>query len=316
MTDDVNLIDYLRVLWKQRKVVIAITCISIIVTAAACSLLPPLYKASTTILLPEKRGATSALSSLVSNFDIPMPIDMQSSLFSRASNFKDILESETLAEMVVDGLNLERVFPDSDNKDSLVSHVRKMIKIKEKSGVLVVSVETRDPKLSRDVANYYILALDDYNQKNNVQLAVKTRVFIEEQLSEARADLAEAEERLQRFKSESMKVKVSERELVLARLLRDVRVKEALYTLLLQEWEKSKIEEARASQFFEVLDPAKLPRGQSRPKIKLNLAVSFLFGILLGAMSAFFLEYFEHSGAKIPSFKLRIGRKPHEEAKS
>jgi len=312
MNEEINILDYLKVIWKRRGIVVLIATFCLISTAAVCSIVPPWYKASTTILLPAESKSVSLLSSIASEIPIRMPLDLKSSLVERSTNFKDILESETIAEMVIDGLNLEREFPRFKSRASLVKALQKMVKVKQGRGIMTLSVETRSPRLSRDMSNYFILALDDYNQKSNVQIAKKTRIFVKEQLVEAKVDLAQAEEKLQRFKSESMKVKVSERELILARLLRDVRVKEALYTLLLQEYEKSKIEEAREAQFFEVLDPAKLPRSPSKPRLKLSLVISGVLGLLVGSFSAFLFEYLESSGVKVPNLtNIEIGRRPH-----
>ena len=103
---------------------------------------------------------------------------------------------------------------------------------------------------------------------------------------------------------------VLERELMLARLSRDVRVKEALYTLLLREYEKSRIEEARAAQFVEVLDPARLPKSPSKPRIKLSLLISAFVGLFIGSFTAFFFEYLEKSGVRVPNISnIRIGRR-------
>ncbi len=312
MNEEVSILDYLKVIWKKRDVVLLIILVSLISAAIFCSVLPPKYEATTTILLPTKSNSLSGLSSIISEFPVVMPLDLKSSLLQRSTNFKDILKSETLAEMVINGLNLEREFPKVKSKDSLVRKLQKMVKVREGKGIITLAVETGSPRLSRDIANYYILALEGYNQQNNVLIATKTRIFIKEQLAEARADLALAEEKLQKFKSESMKVKVSDRELILARLLRDVRVKEALYALLLEEYEKSKIEEAREAQFFEILDPAKLPGSPSKPKVVLSLAASLLLGFFIGSFTAFLFEYLEGFGIKTPNIaNIKIGRRPH-----
>ena len=75
----------------------------------------------------------------------------------------------------------------------------------------------------------------------------------------------------------------------LARLIRRVKIEEAVYGLLIEQYEKSRIEEAKDTPTVQVLDRAEVPERRSRPSRKtlvivggiLGLAWSSLFAILL-----------------------------------
>jgi capsule polysaccharide export protein KpsE/RkpR len=86
-------------------------------------------------------------------------------------------------------------------------------------------------------------------------------------------------------------VEVPEVGLELARLTRNVKVHETIFTLLTQHLEQAKIAEARNMPVVQVLDQAVPADWKSKPKIKLNMAVAGLTGFLLGVFLAFFLEY-------------------------
>jgi uncharacterized protein involved in exopolysaccharide biosynthesis len=75
-----------------------------------------------------------------------------------------------------------------------------------------------------------------------------------------------------------------------AKLLRDVKVQETLFTLLTSQYEQAKIEESRDTPTVQMLDKAKPPVRKSRPKIKLNMAIAGALGLLTGAFLAFILE--------------------------
>jgi len=82
-------------------------------------------------------------------------------------------------------------------------------------------------------------------------------------------------------------------EIELGRLIREYKTEETLYTLLVSEYEKAKIEEARDTFNIQVCDWAVIPEKEYSPKIKLSIvssgAVSLLFGIFL----SLFLDYIE-----------------------
>jgi tyrosine-protein kinase Etk/Wzc len=79
--------------------------------------------------------------------------------------------------------------------------------------------------------------------------------------------------------------------LELARLMRDVKVQDTVYTLLTQQWEQAKIAEARDMPVVRALDGAVPADRHSKPKLKLNLALAGITSLFLGIFLAFFLEY-------------------------
>lgn len=70
------------------------------------------------------------------------------------------------------------------------------------------------------------------------------------------------------------------------RLYRDVRALEAVYTSLLTEYSKAKVEEAKEPEGFTVVDWAVPERRRFSPKMKLTAAVVFLLGAILGSLIA------------------------------
>jgi tyrosine-protein kinase Etk/Wzc len=79
--------------------------------------------------------------------------------------------------------------------------------------------------------------------------------------------------------------------LEVARLMRDVKVQETVYTFLTQQLEQAKIAEARDMPTVQALDTAVPADRKSKPKIKLNMAIAGITSLLVGVLLAFFLEY-------------------------
>ena len=309
MEEGMNLLDYAKVIWKWRKLMISLACLTLILTVALCVLMPWTYTAITTIIIPQQQG--TMLEVLSGAYENMPPINHRNN-FGRSKNYSDILKSYSLAEKVVDDLNLYQEYPEVKNKNKLVQKIKKSIKVKESKGMIKLLASSKSPKLASSIANYYILALDDFNKRGNWQFTRRVSEFLRQEIADAKLDLDLAESKLKIFEKESHLVKISQKELKLARLLRDVEVKESVYTMLLQEYEKSRIDEAKEELFFEVLDPAKPPQHPSSPRMVLYPGLALVLGFLMGGVLSFFFEYLEGFGVKIdlPDFDRKVGFKP------
>lgn len=303
MEEEINLLDYVKVIFKWKEFIVSFTAATILLTVFVCLIMPWKYRAETTLLIPQQssRGLESfvALSSMMTGSSVNIPSEISQSILGRTINFSDILKSNTLAGMIVDKLNLRKYYR-IPKKEKLVKLVQKKLRVKEQKGIIKIFAEDNDPRLAADIANYSVIALDEFNKKGNIQYAKRLKIFVRDQLAAAKVDLSEAEEKLKKFETQSQMVKLSEKELLLSRLLRDVKVKEAIYTMLLQEYEKSKIDEAKEELFFEVLDPAAPPKSPYMPKPFLYSIMAFILGGFTSVFLAFFFEYLDGLGVRIP----------------
>jgi uncharacterized protein involved in exopolysaccharide biosynthesis len=75
-----------------------------------------------------------------------------------------------------------------------------------------------------------------------------------------------------------------------ARLMRDLKVQETLYALLMAQYEQARISEARDTPTVQVLDPAIPAERKSRPKIALNVLIAGILSLLIGIFWAFLRE--------------------------
>jgi uncharacterized protein involved in exopolysaccharide biosynthesis len=89
------------------------------------------------------------------------------------------------------------------------------------------------------------------------------------------------------------------------RKYRDVKYHEALFELLAKQFEAAKLDEARDALIVQQLDKAVRPEKRSWPKPSILLLVSALAGLLIGVLSAFFIENLERAKAD-PQFSARI----------
>lgn len=76
-----------------------------------------------------------------------------------------------------------------------------------------------------------------------------------------------------------------------ARLYRQVKVQETLFTLLTSQHEQAKIAEARDTPTVQVLDQGIPADKRVRPRLLLNTAVAGVLALVIGVFLAFFLDY-------------------------
>ena len=93
-------------------------------------------------------------------------------------------------------------------------------------------------------------------------------------------------------------VRVPELGLELVRLTRDVRVQETVLTLLTQQLEQARINEARDLPVVQVLDQAVPAERASKPRTGLNLVVAGVTSLLTGIILAFGVEYLKNSSRR------------------
>jgi uncharacterized protein involved in exopolysaccharide biosynthesis len=308
MEEDLNILDYLKVISKWRKFIISFTGAAVILTVLICTVMPWTYRAETTLLIPSQTNkgieGLLAISSVMAGPAMNVPSDMSQSLLGqsllgRTTNFSDILKSRTIAGMLVDGLSLQEYYRTRD-REKLISMVQKKVKVKEQKGILKIYAEDKSPRLAADLANYSVIALDNFNKKGNIQFAKRLKNFVRDQLAASKVDLEDAEENLKKFETQSQMVKISEKELMLLRLMREVKVKEAIYTMLMQEYEKSKLDETKEELFFEVMDPAYPPKRPYTPKPFLYSVIALVLGGFCATTLAFFFEHLERLGINVP----------------
>lgn len=79
----------------------------------------------------------------------------------------------------------------------------------------------------------------------------------------------------------------------LARLIREVKTQEALYTLLVSQYEQAKIQESRDTPTVVVLDKAVLPERKIKPKILINIMLALVASAFISIFLAFFLDHLQ-----------------------
>ncbi len=205
-TQETHIYDYLRTLYKWRR--IAIVCFIIIVgTVAVASLvMTPVYRATTRILI--EREAPKVL-----NMQELLPIDMVSTDFYQ-TQYK-ILQSRSLALRVIQALNLSEnpVFsPKKSKKDSMLTKQERETRLVTKfvktlkvdpirnSRLVDLSFDSTDRQLAADIANMVSKGFIEQNMGWKSETSNEAKDFLTKQIEEQKKTLEESEQALQNYK--------------------------------------------------------------------------------------------------------------------
>lgn len=181
---------------------IFLNAFAITIAAVLISLvLPKWYQATVVILPPEKSESLSELAMSVglqslalggSGFALPV-------MASPSDLLAAIAQSRTVAERVVDTLNLKEAYKVAD-RNSAVGIMAKQTSVHVRSeGIIEISYVDKDRNLVASVANSIAAELDNINRLTKVQKARDLKRFIKEELDKNNVNLTRAENSLQEF---------------------------------------------------------------------------------------------------------------------
>lgn len=307
----ISFIDILLILSKHIRIILIVP--SIICTIAIFYVLfiaAPAYTSSAKIL-SGKSSSSGQMGGLAAQFGIRInPTGNQEtdllitevlksrSLARKVLKRKVVLETSakeiTLLQLLTN-INGDSEKPLSILEMDAVDIFLNQVEISEDmtTGVIRVSLTASEKVLSYQILNILIEELGLYQQNYNKAKTSKTRKFIEERIKETEKDLVKSEENLKDFMDRNRRIQNSPAlQLQRDRLSREVSVLTGVFTTLKQQYETTKIEEVKDSDYVIVIDPPEIPQNRSAPQRTKIVVFSGIFGIILGLIFAVMKNYF------------------------
>src|SRR5438093_3838480 len=211
--DEVNLLDYCRVIWKRRWLIGSLFAAAVLTALVVSLLMPKIYESTASLLpsLDSKDGAglgallaASGAGGAAQSLGISLP----GTPATPTDLFVAMLKSRIMADEVIRKLNLRDLYEAKTMQDTrkALEGDTKITVTKEK--VIKITVEAKNPSLAADIANSYVANLDRLNQTLNVSKAGQNRAFIERRMAETQVNLVKAEEALKDFQTHNKTVAV------------------------------------------------------------------------------------------------------------
>lgn len=190
--DGINLLDILQTLAENARLLVFGPLIVGLLALGVSFSFKPVYVAETKFMIPQQQsgGAAAALAQLGALAGAASAI---SGLKNPAEMYIGLLKSRTVADRMVDRFGIMKL-PDvktrEDARDILSSLTGGSV---GKDGLVTLSVVTRDPRLSANLANAYIEELALFTGRLAVTEAQRRRLFFEKELTKAKEKLIQAE---------------------------------------------------------------------------------------------------------------------------
>jgi tyrosine-protein kinase Etk/Wzc len=209
--DEINLLDLLIVLLKRKRLILGITFISALITAIVSLIMPPVFRAETSLLPPQPSSsmALQALSQLAGGaagigaevLGIKTPADL----------YAGLLKSNTVLDRIIDRFKLMELYDKEyriDARKALLDNIE--VNVDKKSNIITISVEDKDPVRAAQMANAFVEELKALTKGLAITEASQRRLFFEEQIKDTKLALIKAEEDLKKFQEKTGAIKVEE----------------------------------------------------------------------------------------------------------
>lgn len=313
---------YIQIIFYTPIIICTITVVHLVFFAQ------PIYL-STSKIMSSNSGANGGMSQ-AAGIAAQFGININSNQTEPNWVYSEIIKSRTLAKSILNqkfnteefGLqkSLLQILTYGNKKpkfgkDTLeiiaINKLLKMVDVIEdvRTSIFTVKVSASEPGLATEINKELILGLDAYQRKYNKSITSETRQFIEDRIIDTEKELKNAEEVLKTFMVQNRRIENSPTlQLEQQRLAREVDVLVGVFTTLKQQYETTKIEEVKESDYVVVIDPPEIPLTRDKPRKVTSVIFAAIIGIGLGIVIAF-IQNFINNSAKEEKEKINTAKR-------
>ena len=196
-----SLLDLLILLAERRKTILYFTGAFLVVSVVVSLLLPVWYTANVTLMPPQQNTSLgSAIASQLGSLGSMAALAGAGSLGLKNPNdmYVGMLTSQTVEDRMVHDFELQREYHKkllSDARKTFEKHAT--VDGSGKDGLIHIAVEARSPDRAVQLANGYVSEFRDLSQNLAMTEAQQRALFFQQQLVQAKNNLANAEVALQ-----------------------------------------------------------------------------------------------------------------------
>ena len=201
--DEVNLLDYWRVLTKRKTLVLCLAIFPALLTGIYCYFFATKIFESTAAVLAPKETGGGATAGLAAALAVSGAGQFLGGLLTSGTTSRDtfvaILKSRTMAEELIARFKL-REYYEARYIEEALKKLRDATDVAvSREGVVSVKVEDKDPKLAAEMANAYVSTLDRMFARLGTSEGGRQRVFLADRLEKSEKALRHAEDAVRRF---------------------------------------------------------------------------------------------------------------------
>lgn len=210
--DEISLIDLCIVMARRKWLIIKITVGCGLIALLISLLLPKKYTATTTILPPQQNSSLSSaiMSQIGSLGSLGALAGSTMGLKNPNDMFVAMFKSRSVEDAMIQRFGLMAEYHQkymSTTRKAFEDHAT--VESNKKSDLIEISVEDKDPKRAAEMANAYVDEYRRLSQHLAIGEAGQRRLFFEQQLEQAKDNLANAEEALKTTEQKTGMIELS-----------------------------------------------------------------------------------------------------------
>jgi uncharacterized protein involved in exopolysaccharide biosynthesis len=187
-----DLLDVLLIFAERKWLILGWALAGLVIAIIAILRAPTLYKSQGIIMPPQQEQSSAALLSQLGALTAFAGVGSNLGK-NPADLYIAILQTNLVADNMVDRFQLMDAYKIPD-RDAAAGYLRKYSKFTaNKNGLIQITVEDKDPKRATELVNGYADELFNQNNRLAIGAASQRRQFFQQQLSEEKDRLADAE---------------------------------------------------------------------------------------------------------------------------
>lgn len=311
--EEIDLIEVIAKLWHRRKTILRFILFFLIAGTALAFLLPRKYTAQCTLGLESEDRTTrisvegmSAFQSMnvgdVRNTRVVSPA-MYPDIFFSVPFQKELIYSPLYVNEQGEPVTFYNYLVSSEDEEAMLvqkaangveqltsgerqclAYLKKAltINVNNKEGNLKIAVDMPDARMAAQLVQQAQVMLQRYIAKFRIAKAQAALDFIEERYIEVKSELEQKQKALVKFREEHQNYSSIQLETEEKILTNDYELFFGLYSDIVKQREKARIQVKEDMPTLTVIEPVLEPTAPSKPHRALILAVSLLLGLLVG----------------------------------
>ncbi len=247
--DNLSLLDILVILADHWRVIFWTTACFALLSIPVSLLLPKRYTATVTVLPPQESSSLGAMLesqlSGVSESSGPGGLTGMAALAGSSLGLKNpndryvgMFKSRTVEDAMIEQFGLMKEYHKrylSDARKAFES--RSDVDGNAKDGMIHISVEDRNPQRAAEIANGYVNAFRTLSEHLAITEASQRRLFFDQQLVQAKDNLADSEEALKQTEQKTGLIQLDSQAIALIESVASLRAQIAAQQMMIQGME-------------------------------------------------------------------------------
>ena len=308
--EEIDLVEVIAKLWHRKKVLLYFILFSLFGGVALAFLLPRKYTAECILALESKSRTTRISVEGMSAFQSMNMNDLQDVSYISPAMYPDIIFSVPFQKKLIyaplyvnergDSVSFYTYLfgkaaagcLDAENgveittleERECMAYLKKAVEVtvNTKDGNIKISVDMPEAKLAAQVAQHVQVLLQDYITRFRIAKAQAALDFIEERYHEVEAELENKQQALVAFQEKNNSMSDFRRESQAKILLNDYELFFSLYSDVVRQREKAKMQVKEDMPVLSVIEPVAEPASPSKPQRLLILVASLFLGLFAG----------------------------------